>query len=115
MLFNKKVALTAGIVFLSFGWTEVFAQGNRYRDWRMGPDMMYGWGMGWFGGIFSLIFWILLIVGMVFLIRWLIHMSKGHPAPGPSGSRAMEILKERYARGEIEKDEFEEKKKDLGF
>ena len=115
MLFKKKMAFAAGIVFLFCGWPEVFAQGDRYRDWRMGPDMMYGWGMGWFGGIFSLIFWILVIVGMVLLIRWLIHMSKGHSEPGPSGSKALEILRERYARGEIEKQEFEEKKKDLGY
>jgi putative membrane protein len=40
-------------------------------------------------------------------------MSKGH-SESQSGSRAIEILKERYARGEIDKQEFEEKKKDLG-
>jgi putative membrane protein len=39
----------------------------------MGPGMMGEWGMGWFGGLFALIFWILVIVGLVFLIRWLIH------------------------------------------
>ena len=115
MLFKKKMAFAAGIVFLFCAWTEVFAQGYGYRGWHMGPDTMYGWGMGWFGSIFSLIFWILVIVGMVFLIRWLIHMSKGHPELKQSGSRALEILKERYARGEIEKQEFEEKKKDLGY
>ncbi|UCG05859.1 MAG: SHOCT domain-containing protein [Desulfobacterales bacterium] len=42
-------------------------------------------------------------------------MSKGHSEVCSSGSRALEILKERYARGEIEKEEFEEKKKDLGY
>lgn len=113
MLVKKKVAFVAGILFLFCGWTEVLAQGGRYGNWAMGPDTMYGWGMGWFGGIFSLIFWILAIVGMVFLIKWLIHMSKGH-SEAQSGSRAIEILKERYARGEIDKQEFEEKKKDLG-
>jgi putative membrane protein len=113
MLVKKKVAFAAGMVFLFYAWTEVLAQGGRYGNWPMGPGTMYGWGMGWFGGIFSLIFWILLIVGMVFLIRWLIHMSKGH-SESQSGSRAIEILKERYARGEIDKQEFEEKKKDLG-
>jgi putative membrane protein len=115
MLFKKKLAFAAGIVFPFCEWTRVLAQGGGYRGWQMGPDMMYGWGMGWFGGIFSLIFWILVIVGMVFLIRWLIHMSKGHPAQQQNGSRALEILRERYARGEIQKDEFEEKKKDLGY
>ena len=111
MLLKKSAAFAAFIIFLFFSWTQVLAQGGGYRGWPMGPGTMYGWGLGWFGGIFSLIFWILLIVGMVFLIRWLMHMSKGHPEVR---SRALEILKERYAKGEIEKQEFEEKKKDLG-
>lgn len=115
MLFKKILTFAAGIVFLFGGWTHLLAQEDRYRGWQMGPDMMHGWGMGWFGGIFYLIFWFLVIVGMVFLIKWLVQMSKGHSQAGSSGSRALDILKERYARGEIEKDEFEEKKKDLGY
>jgi putative membrane protein len=116
MFLKKKLALAAGIVFPFCEWTRAHAQAGRYRGWQMGPEMMYGWGMGWFGGIFSLIFWILIIVGLVFLIRWLIHASKGHPAAQlQNGSRALEILRERYARGEIDKQEFEEKKRDLGY
>jgi len=115
MALKKIMAFVVSIVFLFCAWTRVLAQDDRYRGWHMGPDMMYGWGMGWFGGIFFLVFWILVIVGMVFLIRWLIHASKGHSEVRSSGSRALEILKERYARGEIEKAEFEEKKKDLGY
>jgi putative membrane protein len=60
-----------------------------------------------------MIFWILLIVGMVFLIKWLIQSTSRDKASGSGGSRALEILKERYARGEIDKNEFESKKKDL--
>ncbi len=98
---------------LLFG-NEAFAQWGRYDGWQMGPGMMGGWGMGWFGGIFMLLFWILIIVGLVFLIRWLIHLTKGEPGRSFShSSRALDILKERYARGEIDKQEFEEKKKDL--
>jgi len=82
----------------------------------MGPGMMGdygGYGMGWFGGIFMIVFWILLIVGLVYLIRWLAISTKGE-SRGPSGGEtALEILKKRYARGEINKEEFEEKKKDL--
>ncbi len=61
-----------------------------------------------------LAFWILVIIGLVYLIRWLVQTTRGE-SPGPRGgsSRALEILKERYARGEIDKKEFEEKKKDL--
>jgi putative membrane protein len=79
----------------------------------MGPGMMGGWGMGWFGGIFMIVFWILILVGLVFVIRWLIQTTGKKAGSGPRGSRAMEILKERYARGEIDKTQFEAMKRDL--
>ncbi|PKN61718.1 MAG: electron transporter RnfE [Deltaproteobacteria bacterium HGW-Deltaproteobacteria-15] len=75
---------------------------------------MMDWGMGWFGGIFMLIFWILVIIGLVFLIKWLVQNTRaGSSSPRSESSRALDILKERYARGEIDKQEFEEKKRDL--
>jgi len=74
-----------------------------------------GWssGMGWFGGIIMVIFWIAVIVGIVLLIRWLIISTRTTSHGTSSGDSALEILKRRYARGEIDKQEFEEKKKDL--
>jgi putative membrane protein len=108
--------LLPGIVtFLLVPWDRVWAQwGGQYGGWHMGPGMMGGgWGMGWFGMIIMLVFWVLVIVGLVFLIKWLIRSSKGEAQVPPAGSRALEILKERYARGEIDKVEFEEKKRDL--
>ena len=79
----------------------------------MGPGMMSNWGMGWFGGIFMIVFWILILMGLVFLIRWLIQSTSRDKATGNGTNRALEILKERYAKGEINKEEFESKKKDL--
>jgi putative membrane protein len=75
--------------------------------------MMGNWGMGWFGGIFMIIFWILVIVGLMLAIRWLFQFTGSSRADGSSGSRAFEILKERYQRGEINRSEFEAMKKDL--
>jgi putative membrane protein len=90
------------------------AQWGGYRDGHMmGQGMMGGWGMGWFGMIFMLLFWVLLIVGLIFLIKWLIQTTRKGPGALNGDSRALDILKERYARGEINKAEFEEKKKDL--
>ena len=70
--------------------------------------------MGWFGMIFMMFFWGLIIVGLVLLIRWLIQntSSKAHSGVN-TGSKAMDILKGRYARGEINRDEFESMKKDI--
>ena len=94
---------------------EAFAQQGGYGGYNMGSVMMGEWGMGWVGGIFMIIFWVLIIVGVVFLIKWLVQSTKGHSNSGriDSSSRALDILKERYARGEINKQEFEQKKKDL--
>ncbi len=93
---------------------EAHAQGGRYGDWQWGHGMMDGWGMGWFGGIVMILFWILLIAGLIFLVKWLVQNTKGGSQAGSGGpSRALDVLRERYARGEIDKQEFEEKKKDL--
>jgi len=71
--------------------------------------MMDGYGMGYGMGILGLIFWILVIIGLVLLIKYLWE-SSGAKREQES---ALEILKKRYARGDISKEEFEEKKKDL--
>ena len=55
-----------------------------------------------------LLFWGLVIVGVVLGIRWLI--SQGKESRSDS---ALEILRQRYARGEINKEEFEARKRDL--
>jgi putative membrane protein len=63
----------------------------------------YGGGMMW-------IFWILLI-GI--LVGFVVLAARGASNKSGQERSALEILKERYARGEIEREEFEQKKKDL--
>ena len=53
-----------------------------------------------------MIFWVLVIVGIVFLIKRLIQTTSSGKASEQTGSRAIGILKERYDRGEIDKAEF---------
>ena len=92
---------------------DAFAQWRGY-EWGHGPGMMgWGYGMGWFGSILMVAFWVAVIVGMIFLIRWLVVSTRGGVSGARSEDSALEILKRRYARGEINKEEFEEKKKDL--
>ena len=85
----------------------MLVQGGGY-DWGMHP--MWGfwgaWGIGMM--LFMLLFWGLVIVGVVLGIRWLI--SQGKESRSDS---ALEILRQRYARGEINKEEFEARKRDL--
>ncbi len=89
------------------------AQWGNNQGWHMGPGMMGGWGGGWFGGIFMIIFWILILVGLVLLIKWLIQSTNRRQSGDAGGNRALEILKERYARGEIDRNEFEKMKMDI--
>jgi putative membrane protein len=77
-------------------------------DLQMWGEHMWGWGMG-VGMISMVLFWVLVILGIVVLVRWIGNTS----ASSPPSTTALDILKERYARGEIDKREFEEKKRDL--
>ncbi len=70
----------------------------------------FGWGPG-FGGIFMILFWLLIILAIVALAKWLLGTA-GH-AGSPPPRTARQILDERYARGEIGREEFEQKKRDL--
>ena len=65
----------------------------------------HGWGMGW-GWIISLI----LLIAVIWFIARTVNQNNQSVL---SNKTPLEILKERYARGEIDKEEFEERKKDL--
>ncbi len=72
---------------------------------------MMGGGMG-IGMLLAMVFWLLLIVGAVLLVVWALQKF----VIGGSGNveeSALDILKKRYARGEISREEYEEKKRDL--
>ena len=78
----------------------------------MGPGMMGGFGWWWLMPILMVLFLILGIWAVVALVRGV-----SQPSDSDSGSSrpdsALEVLRKRYARGEISKEEYEEKKKDL--
>jgi putative membrane protein len=90
------------------------AVGSRYDP---GWGGMWHWMMGGFpfgGGIVTLLFLILVIGAIVWLVQTL---ARGARQPGtgtPSSESPLDILKRRYAKGEITKEQFEEMKRDLG-
>ena len=74
------------------------------------------------GAFLSILSWIILVILMIWIVRWAFgwHRHRGpwtmmggpHNNPWMRNS-ALDLLKERYAKGEIEKAEFDQKKKDL--
>ena len=73
----------------------------------MGPGMMGGFGWWWFMPIFMIIFWGLVIWGIVALVRGL-SGSRSSDSGSSRPDSALEVLKKRYARGEIDKEEYEQ-------
>jgi putative membrane protein len=111
-----KIGLIVGSVVLVLllvgALLSVVFNGWGYDGWSMmGPGMMGGLGFGWFVPVFGIFFWGLIIWGIVALIRFLVSSGRT-PAPVRTTS-AIDVLKDRYARGEIGREEFEEKRKDL--
>jgi putative membrane protein len=83
---------------------------ERYYGW--GPHMMGGWYAMIFGPLFMILFLAVLVAVVVILVRWLGGPWQGaHP---PSARTPLDILKERFARGEIDKAEFEDRRRVLG-
>jgi putative membrane protein len=74
----------------------------------------WGWGGMLAGGLGMILFWAVIILLIVLVVRGLSGgriVERGVPAAGPNS--ALQILQERFARGEIDKDEYEERRKVL--
>jgi putative membrane protein len=81
-----------------------------------GPHMMWGWYGMIFGPLFMILVLAIVIAAIVLLVRWLGGPWHGAvpPYPPPPVRTPLDILKERFARGEIDKEEFEERRRILG-
>ena len=100
------VAMMAALLGLpGVAWAQ---QSPPWETWGMHPMWgMWGlWGIGMM--LFMLVFWGLVFVAIVVAIRWLAQQGKGSRSDS-----ALEILRERYARGEIDREEFLARKRDL--
>ena len=80
-----------------------------------GPHMMWGWG--WYGMIFGPLFMILVLAAVIVVaalaVRWLggPWPTAGAPPHLPPSRTALDILNERFARGEIDQAEYEAKRR----
>jgi putative membrane protein len=101
---RRIVVVLSGLSVPAVAW----AQERPYDFWGMHPmwGMWGAWGFGMM--LMMLVFWGLVIVGLVLGIRWLLSQGRN-----PHADAALEILRQRYARGEIDKEEFEARKRDL--
>jgi putative membrane protein len=111
----KKYAVVSAASVAAYGYSSLI--------WAQQADPYYGrhmmWGNGWhgwfFGPLMMLFFLALAVAVVVLIVRWLGGTAQGgSPTPSaPARKDAIDILKDRFARGEIEKEEFEEKRRIL--
>lgn len=103
---KQVVLLTTGTLLSS----SIAVSAQQDSSWRMHDGMGWGWGGMWLGPLFMLAALALLVAFVVFLVRWL----GGDRAAAPKASRtARDLLDERYARGEINREEYLRRRQDL--
>ena len=118
MSYGWRTAMMIG--GLAFGLPAMAQAQQGMPYYGYGPGMMWGEGGDWFHMLFGFLMMILFLAVIVVLVvlgvRWLgglDHSPFRHPpAPGPRS--ALDILKERLAKGEIDVAEYEERKRALG-
>ena len=96
--------------WLASGLGDAIAVQQRFHEWGwdMHP-MNWMWGAGGLlMMLMMLLFWGLVIAVVVLGIRWLVSQGRA-----PRSDSALEVLRERYARGEIDREEFEARKRTL--
>ena len=116
-VWNAMIAAAGAAVAVVPAWA--WAQGpSDPGSYGYGPHMTW-WGGGWYGMIFGPLFMILVLAVViavaVLLVRWIGGPWQGAtPHREPPGRTPLDILKERFARGEIDKEEFEDRRRTLG-
>jgi putative membrane protein len=92
-------------------WSSPFSYNLNLTPFH--PMMYYGSGFSLWGGLLGVLlmvlWWVLILAGIAWLVKWIMRSWRDTR----HGGSALDVLKERYARGEIDRKEFEEKKRDL--
>lgn len=99
---EKIMSLLIGTLSLS---SSAFAQNDGYGHMNGGWHMMGGYG--------GFLMWILLIIGIILVVFLVMQLTKNDERQNKSQETALDILKKRYAKGEISKEEFERMKQDM--
>jgi putative membrane protein len=108
-------SLLAGAAFASVFTSASLALAQQEPQYY-GHHMWEGGWSGWFfGPLMMILVLVVAVILIVLLVRWLggPGHGAGHGTLGQPGKAPLDILKERYARGEIDKDEFEERRRTL--
>ncbi len=91
-------------------WAGSVALPAEAQVYREGVWYVWGWGPMLLGALLMIVFWTAVITLVVLLVRWLVGTPREQHSSKPS---AIEILEERFARGEIDREEFEERRRVL--
>ena len=109
---KRLVFLAVSLQTTAGGSLAAFADAESHS---YGPHM---WGGGWYGMLFGPLMMIVFVAGIVvvavLVVRWIGGPGHGVGAGPPAAGRTpIDLLKERFARGEIDRDEFEERRRVL--
>ncbi|MDP2730511.1 MAG: SHOCT domain-containing protein [Dehalococcoidales bacterium] len=109
----KTVLIIGGIIVAVFAILSVvpgLLWGGQYGGWgMMGPGMMGGYGT-----MFLMpVLWIVVLGLIIWAVVAAVRPGESNRSDSAAYSSALDVLKKRYARGEINKEEYEEKKRDL--
>jgi putative membrane protein len=108
----SAIASAASALLPFYAWARGPSEPYKY-DW--GTHHMMWWGAGWFGMFLGPL---VMILVLAFLVVAVVQILRGGFGPWhgstPPPRKPLDILKERFARGEIEKEEFEERRRLLG-
>lgn len=109
----KDFSLSIAALFVMLGASSV-AWAQEQAGSHYGPHMWHGGPWMFIGPLMMIVFIAVAAAVVVLVVRWLggsSHATAPYPSPGKT---PLDILKERFARGEIDKDEFEERRRFLG-
>lgn len=98
----KRVVASLALLPMS---TAALADAGPDRGWEYG-HMSWNGGFGMFGGLMMLVFWGIVIAVIVMAVRWFSVSGQGEN----QSPDALEILKSKFAKGEIDEEEFRRKK-----